>query len=371
MEPIYAEIKLAALRHNFQTLSALLPPQTQIMAVVKANAYGHGAIPVARELLAAGARKLAVARVVEGEELRQAKITAPIFVLGLINPQQAPQALNADLSLAVASEDLAQALSVEAVRQGKTCSVHVKVDTGMGRIGIQPPQVPGFISWLRELPGIEVEGVFSHFATADDPDPSIAQRQLAQFTRLKQELGGMKIPIFHFANSAGILNFPAAHFSLVRPGIALYGLPPAQADAPSVKLEPALSWKTQLNFSKELPAGCGVSYGHTFHTHRPTVVGTVSAGYADGYNRLLSNRGQLLIGGRRVPIIGRICMDQTMVDLTDLVATGYKPQVGEEVVLLGKQGKEEITATELAAKLGTINYEVVCAIAKRVPRRYC
>ena len=181
---------------------------------------------------------------------------------------------------------------------------------------------------------------------------------------------GFEIPVFHLANSAGIINFPEAQFSLVRPGIVLYGLCPSPDRTSDLKFEPAMSWKSQLNFIKELPAGCGISYGHTFHTERPSVVGTVCVGYADGYNRLLSNRGQMLVAGRRAPIVGRICMDQTMLDLTDIVAAGCKPQVGDEVVLLGRQGEEEITADELAAKLHTINYEIVCAIGRRVPRYY-
>ena len=370
MEPICAEVNLGAIRRNFQALTAILSPQTGIMAVVKADAYGHGAVPVARELLQAGSRQLAVARVLEGEELRAAGITAPVLVLGLIEPRQAAKAISLDLSLAVASKDLAQALSSAAVEQGKTCPVHVKVDTGMGRIGIRPSQARDFIRWLQELPGIKVEVVCSHFATADSHDKSVARQQLAQFTALKKVLEGLEIPNFHLANSAGILNFPQAHFSLVRPGIALYGLPPSQEREPRVKLEPALTWKARLNFIKELPPGSGISYGHTFHTTRQTVVGTVSVGYADGYSRLLSNSGQMLVGGRRVPVVGRVCMDQTMVDLTDLVAHGARPKVGDEVVLIGRQGSEEITAEEVARKLGTINYEVVCGISKRVPRLY-
>lgn len=371
MEPIWAEVDLAAIRHNFLAIKELVSPQTKLMAVVKANAYGHGAVPVAKELHRAGAALFAVARVREGVELRQAKVEAPIMVLGLPEPQEAALAVEAELSLAVASLPLAQALSQEAVKQGKVCHLHVKVDTGMGRIGIFPQEVPAFIAKIKELPGVSVEGVFSHLATADEEDQTEARMQIQQFTELKRELAGFEIPFFHLANSAGILNFPQSHFDLVRPGIVLYGLWPSAACCKKVQLKPALSWKARLSFIKELSPGWGISYGHTFHTQRPTVVGTVSVGYADGYSRLLSNQGEMLIAGTRVPIIGRVCMDQTMVDLTDLVASGIQPQVGDEVVLLGKQGNQEITASELASKLGTINYEITCLIGRRVPRYYC
>ena len=269
-------------------------------------------------------------------------------MLGLIEPRQAAKAISLDLPLAVASKDLAQALSSAAVEQGKTCPVHVKVDTGMGRIGIRPSQARDFIRWLQELPGIKVEGVFSHFATADSHDKTVARQQLAQFTALKKDLEGLEIPNFHLANSAGILNFPQAHFSLVRPGIALYGLPPSQEREPRVKLEPALTWKARLNFIKELPPGSGISYGHTFHTTRQTVVGTVSVGYADGYSRLLSNSGQMLVGGRRVPVVGRVCMDPDHGGSDRSCSPRRRPKVGDEVVLIGRQGSEEITAEEVA-----------------------
>lgn len=370
MEPTWAEVNLAAIGDNFLALKSLVPPQTQLVAVVKANAYGHGAVPVARELLARGASHLAVARVTEGVELRQAGIATPILVLGLIGSEEVPRAVAADLTLPVSSLPLAQALSSEAVKRGKKCSVQVKVDTGMGRIGILPREAPHLIQELKRLPGIFVEGVFSHLATADEKDPREAKGQIEIFSKLKQKLEPFQIPYFHIANSAGILNFPEAHFDLVRAGIALYGLWPSAACCQKVQLKPALSWKARLCFLKELPAGSGISYGHTYRTERPTVVGTVAVGYGDGYSRLLSNRGQMLVAGRRVPILGRVCMDQTMVDLTELVSMGLEPKVGDEVVLMGRQGEEEITASELAGWMGTINYEVTCLIGSRVERRY-
>ena len=264
MEPICAEVNLGAIRRNFQALTAILSPQTGIMAVVKADAYGHGAVLWPGNCFS---RQPAACcgQVLEGEELRAAGITAPVLVLGLIEPRQAAKAISLDLSLAVASKDLAQALSSAAVEQGKTCPVHVKVDTGMGRIGIRPSQARDFIRWLQELPGIKVEGL-SHFATADSHDKTVARQQLAQFTALKKDLEGLEIPNFHLANSAGILNFPQAHFSLVRPGIALYGLPPSQEREPRVKLEPALTWKARLNFIKELPPGVWDQLRTHFHT---------------------------------------------------------------------------------------------------------
>jgi alanine racemase len=370
MEPIWAEVDLAAIRNNFSAIKSLVQPQTKVMAVVKANAYGHGAVPVAEELIRAGASTLAVARVEEGLELRRAKVASPILVLGLAEPEEARLAVEAELSVAVASFPLAQALSLEAQSSGKVCHLHVKVDTGMGRIGVFPQDLPAFIGRLTELPGLSVEGVFSHLATADEQDHSEAKAQLREFLELKGQLQEFKIPYFHLANSAGILNFPEAQLDLVRPGIVLYGLWPSAACSRRIKLKPALSWKSRLCFIKELPPGFGISYGHTFRTQRPTIVGTVSVGYGDGYSRLLSNRGQMLVAGRRVPIIGRVCMDQTMVDLTELVASGIEPEVGDEVVLLGRQGKEEITASELAAKMNTISYEVTCLVGRRVRRYY-
>lgn len=378
----WAEIDLVAYRHNIAALRRAALPEARFMAVVKANGYGHGAVEVSRIALEVGADCLGVARLHEAMELREAGIEAPILIFGGTPAETVETLLNLDLTQAVFTSEAAAALAARCRSIGRRLRVHIKVDTGMGRLGLltdEPftDEATGTAAShrLREvmsiaaLPGLEVEGLFTHFATADHAEKSYAERQLQRFDDLvellKQE--GLEFPVNHAANSAALLDMPDSHLDMVRPGIATYGLyPSAEVDHSRVELKPVLEWKARIIQLKEVPAGFGVSYGITYETPRPTRLATVAVGYADGLNRGLSSRGQMLVGGRRVPIVGRVCMDLTLLDVGEVPGV----EVGDEVVILGRQGDERITADEMAATLETINYEIVSTINTRVPRIY-
>lgn len=367
LRPTRAEVDLDAIAHNTQALKALAPG-ARFMAVVKANGYGHGAVPVARAALAAGATWLGVATPEEGVELRAAGLDAPVLVLGYVDPAQAALVVAHDLRTALFHADLAEALAAAARIAGKEARVHVKVDTGMGRVGIQPAEAIAFLTALKRHAGLEVEGIFTHLATADEPHHDYAAQQIARFATMLQSLqeAGLQPPIRHTCNSAGTMLHPAGQYDLVRAGIALYGLPPDPAVTWPVQLKPALRWETRVAMIKRLPPGSPVSYGRTYVTTAEESIATLPVGYADGFSRLLTNRGEVLIRGHRCPVVGRVCMDQVMVKVPD----GLAVQVGDPVVLIGQQNGEQITAGDMAARIGTINYEVVCAIARRVPRIY-
>lgn len=368
IRPTHAVIDLAAIQHNVRELRRLTRQGAAFMAVVKADGYGHGAVPAARAALAAGADWLGVAVVEEAAELRQAGLTAPTLVLGWLPPEQA--GLAAELGIAVTVFDAASAQALDAAGQarGRRVPVHIKVDTGMGRVGVRPEQAVEFARTLAGLPGLEVEGIFTHLATADEPDPAYAQQQLARFDGALAALtaAGLRPPIAHAANSAGIMAHPAAHHDLVRAGISLYGLKPDPALDWPADLRPAMSLKSRVGLVKTMQAGEPVSYGREWTAAGGERVASIPVGYADGYRRLFTNRGYMLIGGRRCRVVGRVCMDQTMV----LLPPGLDAAPGDEVVLLGSQGNEEITADEWARTLDTINYEVVCLVGRRVPRVY-
>ena len=369
MRPTWVEVDLDAIAHNVETLQRLAAP-AQLMAVVKADGYGHGAVMVARTALAHGARRLAVAVVEEGVHLRQSAIACPILVMGWTPPWQYGLALRYDLELTVSSEEEARALAEAARREGRRVRVHLKVDTGMGRLGLRwdHPRLAEVAARIAGLGGLELVGVFTHLATADDPDASLTEEQLARFGRIVATLDerGLRPLLRHAANSAALLRLPGARYDLVRPGIALYGLEPFRGAVAAFDLRPALAWKTRVALVKEVPAGTPISYGATFVTRRPSRIAVLPVGYADGLRRALSNRGQVLVGGRRVPIVGRVCMDQVMVDVTDAGPVA----VGDEAVLIGRQGDEAITADEMAGWMDTIGYEVVTGIGRRVPRIY-
>ena len=376
----WAEVDLDAIAHNISALRGLTKPTTHFMAVVKANAYGHGAVAVAWQALAAGADWLGVARVHEGVELRQAGIRAPILIFGYTPPREAPALLTHDLTATVYSFETASAYSEAACAAGRTLRVHLKVDTGMGRLGLIPEVFnlsptgkavsgnPVFeADAIAHLPGIELEGVYTHFAAADHADTSYTLAQLEKFNDFLDHLhfAGLSVPIRHAANSAALIRMPKTHFDMVRCGIAMYGLYPSDAvDRDQIVLRPAMEWKSHAIHVKHVPAGFHVSYGMTYTTDRPTVIATVPVGYADGLNRRLSSTGAMLAGGRRVPIVGRVCMDLTMLDL----GPDANLSVGDEVVVIGRQGDAVLTADEMAGTLGTINYEVVTTVAARVPR---
>jgi alanine racemase len=379
---IWAEVDLGAIAHNVRELRRRTQPKAKVMAVVKANGYGHGAVEVARTALANGAEWLGVARLPEAIPLREAGFGVPILVFGYTPPADAGRLIDFDLRQSVYSPAAAHAYSAAAVARGERIRVHVKVDTGMGRLGMVPAALSGQDSghavgddFIREattvarLPGLEAEGIFTHFAASDSADTSYAERQLALFLEVVSTLRahGLEFAVRHAANSAAVIELPASHLDLVRPGIALYGLPPSdEVDLSGISLQPAMSLKTRIIHLKSVPAGTCISYGMTYRTPSPTVLATIPVGYADGYRRLFSSRGEMLVGGRRVPVVGRVCMDLTMLD----VGTVPGIQVEDEVVIFGKQGGETISADDLAQALNTINYEIVCDVTARVPRLY-
>ncbi len=376
---IWAEINLDAIAHNVRELRRITRPAARLMAVVKADGYGHGAEAVARTALAHGADMLAVARVDEGVQLRQAGFDAPILVMGPTFPAFADHIIDNDLIQGVTSLEEARGLAARAVERKAVIPIHLKVDSGMGRLGLVPdcgrpehdPALPAVeeVRALNRLAGLRLEGIFTHFAAADETDKSFTTLQLDIFNTFLERLaragvdGGMR----HAANSAGIIDLPQAHLDAVRPGISLYGLYPSRAvDLHKIELRPALTVKSRILQVKEVPAGFSVSYGMTWKAPRATRIATVAAGYGDGIPRRLSNRGHMLVHGVAAPIAGRVCMDLIMLDVGAI--EGVVP--GDEVVLIGRQGDAEISAETVADLLDRINYEVVFTNLARVPRRY-
>jgi alanine racemase len=359
------EIDLQAIAANTRAIKQFVGPRVQVMVTLKADAYGHGAIRTARTVLGHGASQLAVATLGEAMALRDAGINAPILILGYTPPWQVRDAVRRNVQIAVFDEDVAHEASAAAEELQGEAVVHVKVDTGMARLGVQPPDVIPLLGLLRELPGMHVEGLFTHFATADSADETYARQQLAQFCTVLQAAAaeGLRPPLIHAANSAGTLRFPQAHFDLVRPGIAIYGLAPGNETPLLPSMRPALNFKTQVAQVKTWPAGQPVSYGGTWVTPRPSRIATLPVGYADGFRR--SPHWQyVLVRGQRAPVVGRVAMDYTMVDVTDIAGV----QTGDEVVLIGAQGDDAIGADLVAEWLETNTYEVVSTILPRVPR---
>ncbi|SFR08605.1 alanine racemase [Desulfoscipio geothermicus] len=372
--PVWSEINLAAIAHNIRQLKNITRPDAELMAVVKANAYGHGAGQVARVAMENGATRLGVARVSEGEALRRAGIDAPLLILGYTVPEDYPSLLANDLAQTVYSLAAARELSATAARAGKKAVVHIKVDTGMGRLGFcidkeAVKEAVREITAIAKLPHLEVEGIYTHFAAADSRDKSYTIKQWRKFNELLEALSreGLAFLYRHAANSAALIDLPETHLDLVRAGIAIYGVYPSnEVLTERVSLKPAMAVKARVAHVKRVPAGTGISYGVTHITPKDTLVATIPAGYADGYSRLLSSRGEVLLRGRRAPVIGRVCMDQFMVDVGHL--SDVEP--GEEVVLMGRQGDDMVSADEIAGKIGTIAYEVLCMVSARVPRYY-
>ncbi len=364
------EIDLDAVVHNVSQFRELLGDEVRIMAVVKADAYGHGAPEVSRAALEGGASYLGVAFLEEGLELRKAGLEDPVLLMGYTPPRHADILLDYHLTPTVFSLEAAEELSKRAVELGACIPLHVKIDTGMGRVGLLPGSAAEEIEKIARLPGVELEGLMTHFATADEASPEYAYRQLETFRRLLSRCRqkGVEPFLVHAANSAASIRLPESRFNLVRPGISLYGYYPSEALRASgpVGLKPALTFKSRVVMVKKVPPGTPVSYGCTHCTREEAVIATVSAGYADGFNRLLSNRGSVLVKGKRVPVVGRVCMDYTMVDVTAVDGV----ETGDEVVLYGRQEEEEISVEEVAGLLDTISYEVLCAVSKRVPRLY-
>lgn len=361
----WVEVDLARLRENARALARVAAP-ARLMAVVKAGAYGHGAVPVAQAALAGGAAQLAVATVTEGQALREAGIDAPTLVFVPARPDLAGVYAEQRLTATVTGWDQAQALAKAARELGVRLPVHVKVDSGMGRQGFLPEEALAVWEQLVHLEGLEVQGLYTHFATADEAETDYARLQWQRFRGLVDHLEarGLRPPLVHAANSAALLRMPEARLDMVRVGLALYGVLPPNVPARTL-LQPALAWKCRITAVRTLPAGWGVSYGAEFVTWRPTRVATLGVGYADGYRRSLAGRAQVLIQGRRFPVIGRVTMDQVMVDITDL-----EGDPGEEALLLGGSGPQAIDVQEMARWMETIPYEVFTSISSRVERRY-
>ncbi len=364
--PTAVFIDLGCLAHNFQQALRRAGGR-KVLAVVKAQAYGHGAVRVAKHLLGLGADTLGVALVEEGRELREAGIDAPILVMGAVFPEQAEAIVSLRLTPVVFTQVVARALSHAAHASKTRIPVHVKIDTGMGRIGVAPEDAPGFIDELLALDGITVAGLMTHFADADLRDKRFAAKQMDRFEVLLKaiEAKGIALPLRHAANSAAVLDYGQALFTMVRPGIMLYGYNPLEGER-NEDLRPVLSLVTRIAFLKRVSAGVPISYGRTFVTGRESLIATIPIGYADGFSRGLSNKGEALVRGRRVRVAGRVCMDMCMLDVTDVPGVCE----GDEVVLIGKQGSERVTADDIAVKTGTIPYEVLCGISSRVPRIY-
>ena len=364
----WAEIDLEAIAFNIRAFKRHVGEKVKLMAVVKANAYGHGAVPVAESALAAGAEMVAVHRMIEGVELRKAGIQAPILIMGYTPPDGAELTADWQLTPSLMTVEFAQALSARTTALGLKIPVHIKVDSGMSRYGLMPEEVVEFLHSIASLPGITLEGLFTHFATADWIDQSYARQQLSVFieVRTAARQAGFEFPLLHAANSAAMMKLPEAHFDAVRPGIAMYGLEPSNEWKPPFEIRPALTLKSLVSRVRLLPAGAGVSYGRTSITTRPTRAALVPVGYGDGFHRILSNKGWVLIRGRRAPILGRVCMDQLVVDASDIPEV----QQDDEVVLVGQQGNASIRAEEVATLAGTLNYEVTTSLLPRVARLY-
>lgn len=366
----WAEVDLDALAHNMREVKRLAAKGALVTAVIKADGYGHGARKIAQTLLDNGADRFAVAVIDEGIELRRAGFKVPILVLGYTDKERAEEVIASDLDQACYSWDLAEALSKEASRQGKTVKVHIKVDTGMGRIGLQPnADSVQLIKKISQLPNLAIEGIFTHFAVADAVDKEYTEGQYEKFNWICNELEkeNVKINVRHCGNSATIIDLPNMHMNMVRAGIILYGLKPSdEVMLDKLELKQVMSLKVRITHVKEIEVGQSVSYGRRFIADRKSKIASLPIGYADGYTRMLSGKAEALVKGKRVPVVGRICMDQCMIDVTGIENVA----VGDEVVLFGKQGDGFIHIDELADKLETINYEIVCMIGKRVPRVY-
>ncbi|MPZ76941.1 MAG: alanine racemase [Deltaproteobacteria bacterium] len=364
--PTLCYIDHDALRWNFRQIRTAVGPEVKILSMVKANGYGHGAPAVARTLAAEGSDAFGVATIEEGIELRRHGIAAPILVLAGVYLEQLDLFFEHGLTPVVHDVDGLQRLDAEVSRRAATLPAHLKIDTGMGRIGFPSAEIDSWLPRLQKLRAINLEGVFSHFSQAESVEGEYTHKQLKIFQsvvrRLRSE--GIAPSLVHLANSAATITLPAAYFSMVRPGLILYGVYPAPAMKKQICLRPVLSWKTRILQLKKVPAKTSISYGQTFITKRESLIATLPIGYADGYPRLLSNCGEALVGGKRAPVAGRVCMDLTMIDVTDIRGI----QQGDAVVLLGHQRDEMISADEMAARANTISYEILTSIGARVPR---
>lgn len=359
-------INLDNLSHNMALLQGLVG-ERPLWPAVKANAYGHGADIIGRHLINIGYSTLCVAHASEAVELVESGLDAQFIISTPSLPETMEYVVQYGFEPVVCTIEHVRGLAQAARKANTQVALHLKIDTGMGRVGIRPDQVVDFLEQCAGIPEVSIKGIMSHFPRADERDKSFSLKQIEIF---REVLGASKaygIKLYHLANSAAIFDLPGSYFDAARPGISIYGLKPSPSILnPRVNdLKPVLEWKTRIIFLKEVPAGTGLSYGHIFHTTKPSLIASIPLGYGDGVSRLLSSKLELLVHGVRCPQVGQICMDQCLIDVTPLRGT---VQIGDEVIIVGKQGNEEVTADELASKLGTINYEIVTSIAKRVPR---
>lgn len=377
--PTYTLVNLDALHHNISEIQKLLNQDhtgfnpgflrpSRILAMVKADAYGHGIYQVTKTCLPCGINYFAVALVEEAQTLRARGITSPLLILGPFSPEAIPVIIKEKLTPAITSLDMIAQISQEARRQNTTAKLHLKVDTGLSRYGFLLSEVIPAMNKILSLPNIEIEGCFTHFAEAEKPHSLFTYQQLDLFNKTLQSIQShdFKIPLVHAANSAALLALPQSHYDMVRPGLILYGLYPNSSFSDRIKLKPVLSWKTHLARLQSYPAQTSIGYDRTFITKRDSLIATIPVGYGDGYSRSLSNRGVVLIRGKKAQIVGNISMDLTTLDVTDV------PEVhlGDEAILIGQQGDQSISVEDLAALAGTISYEILCQIGKRVPRIY-
>lgn len=371
--PAWVEVNLAAIRRNVASVCAWVGPECGVWAVVKANAYGHGLVPAGRAALEGGAAGLAVAIPDEAVALRENGVTARILVMGICEPAAADEIVRYGLDVAVSTVELLDALCDSGLRQGTPARAHVKVDSGMGRVGVLPEEAFDFIRQVAKTPGVRWTGIKTHFATADD-DPDYAREQWQRFAAVVGAAVALRTDaeplLMHAANSAATCQLPESYQAIagvspmVRAGLLTYGIPPVES-GPCPKVEPALTLKARITQARNVPAGMSVSYGATATTTRPSRLAIVPLGYADGYSRANSNRSSVLLRGRRVPVMGRVCMDQFVIDATDTGA-----EIGDEVVLIGRQGGEEITVLEEAGWAQSIHHEVLTRLTERLPRVY-
>ncbi len=366
--PTVAEIDLRCLEFNYRQLLKRVPKGVKLLAVVKADAYGHGAVPISLKLEKLGVEYLGVALPEEGVELRKGGVKTPILVLGGIYGRELDPFLRFNLTPVIFRKDSLVLLSKEAEKRKKKIKVHLKVDTGMRRLGVPLNLWSSFLKEIERFPRIEVEGILSHFSMTDEGKEGFTASQWRDFQHAvtMAKTTGISCKYLHMANSATLTAIPSYTGNLARPGIMLYGSYPSPVFRDLIPLKPVMTLKTKIHFLKPVPSGAKISYGGAFMTQRESLIATLPIGYADGYNRLLSNRGEVLIRGKRAPVVGVVCMDFVMVDVTGIP----RVSIGDEAVLMGRQGREEITAEEIAEKVHSISYEVLCSIGKRVPRIY-
>lgn len=369
IRPVWAEVDLGRIEHNVKQIKSLCENK-KIYGVVKADAYGHGALDIVQVLLKSGVTDLAVALITEALEIIKSGINVPILILGFTPLTFAEDILNNNIEQTVYDLEYAKKLSEIAQEKNKTAKIHIAVDTGMGRIGFLPNE-KGMeaVRQISKLPNINIEGIFTHFSTADEADKTYSLEQLAKFNKFVDDLEreGIKFNIKHASNSAGIMDLPEAHFNAVRPGIIMYGYYPSnEVIKERLDLKPALTLKTSVVHVKTLPKDMYISYGRKYKTDKERVIATLPIGYADGYTRALSNKGKVIVNGKLASIVGAVCMDQCMIDVTDVGTV----KVGDEVILLGEHGNTRFNADDLAELLDTINYEIICMIGRRVPRVY-